>query len=75
MIHICFSLPPFYDHFFSIDDLHAHQCESKLNLKTPIWDLYGGGHSRLGYYFWDKGLKDFVALILVFIMILLLFDQ
>ena len=29
----------------------------------------GGGHSWLGYYFWDKGLKDFVALILVFIMI------
>ena len=27
------------------------------------------GHSRLGYYFQDKGLKDFVASILVFITI------
>jgi hypothetical protein len=26
-------------------------------------------HLRLGYYFWDKGLKDYVALDLVFIMI------
>ena len=33
------------------------------------------GHSRLGYYFWDKGLKDFVALDLGVYHDLLLFDQ
>ena len=27
------------------------------------------GHSRLGYYFWVKGLKDYVAIISAFIMI------
>ena len=31
--------------------------------------LYSRGHSQSGYYFRDTGLKDFVALILVFIMI------
>ena len=32
-------------------------------------------HSRLGYYFWDKGLKDCVALHLQVYHDLLLFDQ
>jgi hypothetical protein len=32
-------------------------------------------HSRLGYYFWDKGLKDYVALDLGVYHDLLLFDQ
>ena len=32
------------------------------------------GHSRLGYYFWDKGLKDFIALDLGY-HDLLLFNQ
>ena len=34
-----------------------------------------GGHSRLGYYFWDKGLKDYVAMDLGVYHDLLLFDQ
>ena len=33
------------------------------------------GHSRLGYYFWDKGLKDYVAVDLGIYHDLLLFDQ
>ena len=33
------------------------------------------GHSRLGYYFWDKGIKDYVALDLGVYYDLLLFDQ
>jgi hypothetical protein len=32
-------------------------------------------HSQLGYYFWDKGLKDYVALDLGVYHDLLLFDQ
>ena len=32
-------------------------------------------HSRLGYYFWDKKMKDFVALDLDIYHDLLLFDQ
>ena len=32
-------------------------------------------HSRLGYYFWDKGIKDFVALDLGVYYDLLLSDQ
>ena len=31
--------------------------------------FYFLGHSRLGYYFWDMRLKEFVALDLVFTMI------
>jgi hypothetical protein len=27
-------------------------------LKPSSWKLGMWGHSRLGYYFWDKGLKD-----------------
>jgi hypothetical protein len=34
-----------------------------------------GGHSRLGYYYWDKGLKDYVAVDLGVYHDLLLFDQ
>ena len=37
---------------------------------TLIW-----GHSRLGYYFWDKGLKDYVVVDLGVYHDLLLFDQ
>ena len=37
--------------------------------------IYIGEHSRLGYYFWDKGLKDFVALDLGVYHDLLLFNQ
>ena len=33
------------------------------------------GHSRLGNYFWDKGLKDFVTLDLGVYHDLLLFNQ
>ena len=36
-----------------------------LNINdNHIQDIIGHarGHSRLGYYFWDKGLKDYVAL-------------
>jgi hypothetical protein len=33
------------------------------------------GHSRLGYYFWDKGLKDYVVVDLGVYHDLLLFDQ
>ena len=33
------------------------------------------GRSRLGYYFWDKGLKDDVAMDLGVYHDLLLFDQ
>ena len=41
----------------------------ELNVFKRLGTFQLWGHSRLGYYFWDKGLKDFVALILVFIMI------
>ena len=33
------------------------------------------GPSRLGYYFWDKGLKDYVVVDLNVYHDLLLFDQ
>jgi hypothetical protein len=32
-------------------------------------------HSQLGYYFWDKGIEDYVALDLSVYYDLLLFDQ
>ena len=38
-------------------------------------NLSNRGHSRLGYYFWDKGLKDYVVVDLGVYHDLLLFDQ
>jgi hypothetical protein len=59
---------------------HHHLVGSKKN--DPIYqrvDQIGfkhyWGHSRLGYYFWDKGLKDYVAVDLNVYHDLLLFDQ
>ena len=40
-----------------------------------VYGIYILGHSRLGYYFWDKGLKDFVALDLGVYHDLLLFNK
>jgi hypothetical protein len=38
-------------------------------------NLANRGHLQLGYYFWDKGLKDYVAVGLEVYHDLLLFDQ
>ena len=37
--------------------------------------LSSRGHSWLGYYFWDKGLKDYVVVDIGIYHELLLFDQ
>jgi hypothetical protein len=44
-----------------------------LRGKEEKWDPRG--HSQLGYYFWDKGLKDYVTVDLGVYHDLLLFDQ
>ena len=44
-------------------------------ITSHLRPIYLRGHSRLGYYFWDKGIKDYVALDLGVYYDLLLFDQ
>ena len=42
---------------------------------TDLYYVGNRGHSQVGYYFWDKGLKDYVAVDLGVYHYLLLFDQ
>ena len=54
--------------FFNLRNNLSIEHEIKQNIH--IW-----GHSRLGYYFWDKGLKDYVAMDLGIYHDLLLFNK
>ena len=55
-------------------DLHLVDVDDVASLIVKLSDAKRRasllwGHLRLGYYFWDKGLKEYVTLDLVFIMI------
>ena len=62
----CNLVSPIMFALLNINCIINTQCKPNIFFVIPsvFW-----GHSRLGYYFWDKGLKEYVALDLVFIMI------